>query len=165
MTLPDPKVRITQSTPTLMQEERAKAIRRFNRLFVYAPIVILSLISLAIIVMLLYFVVYPPSSETYAIISGIADAVVIMGVLPLIILTGALLVIIFSVWVRGRRRGFAPVRGSQRLLWRVEWALSDVQRITGQVANQIVRPFISIHAFAAYIRRLFHHLGRLLKRS
>jgi hypothetical protein len=165
MSLTDPEIRITQTNPSPLQEERAKAISRFNRLFIYTPIVILSLISLALVITLLYFVFNPPSSDAYATISGIADAIVIMGVFPLIITTGALLVIIFSIYVRGRRRGFAPVRGTQRFLWRVDWALSDVRQITGQVADQIARPFISIHAFSAYLRGFFHQLVRLLKRS
>jgi hypothetical protein len=164
MSITDPEIIISRSKATLEQEERAKEIRRFNQLFVYTPITLLSLISLAIIVLLLYFVINPPNNETYATISGIADAVVIMGVFPLIIISGVLLFLIFSIWVRSRRRGIAPVRGTQKFLWRVSWALDDVYLITKRVTERIANPFISIHAFAAYIRRLFLQLSGLLKR-
>ena len=165
MSMSDSEIRISQSRATPLQEKRARAIRRFNWLYVYAPIVILSIISLAIIVILLYFVFNPPSSETYETISGIADAIVIMGVFPLIIVTGALLAIIFSIWVRSRRRGIAPVHGTQKFLWRVSWALDDVQIITGQIMSRIASPFVSIHGYAAFVRRFLHQLVGLLKRS
>lgn len=165
MTQTDPNIRITQSSPTAIQEERAKSIRRFNLVFVYTPIAFLSLVALAIIALLLYLVVNPLSAETYATISGIADAVVIMGTLPLLIIFGALLLAIFSIWVRARRRGFAVVRGSQKFFWRVQWALEDVQRIARQIGDMLASPFISIQAISAYIRSLFHQLIRLLKRG
>lgn len=165
MTQSDPYKIITQSSPTAIQEERAKSIRRFNWLYVYTPIAFLSLVALAIIALLLYLVVNPISVETYATISGIADAVVIMGILPLLIIFGALLLAIFSIWIRARRRGFAVVRGSQKFFWRVQWALDDVQRITRQTGDMLASPFISIRAVAAYVRSLFHQLIRLLKRG
>ncbi|MGD2049286.1 MAG: hypothetical protein PVH03_07315, partial [Chloroflexota bacterium] len=82
MTVPDVVPEKTEYTPTPSQLERGASIKRFNRLFVYLPISFFSVVAILITILLLYLSLNPPTDETLLTISGIADAVVILGTIP-----------------------------------------------------------------------------------
>ena len=151
--------------PSTRQLERAKEIRRFNLLYIYFPIVSLSLVVLLLVLALIYLGLNPPALETLQTLSGIADAVVILGLIPTIILCGIFPTLVIGVTVQARKQGIAPIQQLQVLLWRLDRLIGTGRMKVDEVAPKIARPFINIHATVAYIKTLFKQIIRIFKRS
>lgn len=155
----DPEIRA-------LQQERAKQLRRFNITRVYAPIVLFAFFILVVTVFLLFLVFSPSSSaQTYLTISGMADAAVILGALPVVIISGILLIFIFYGIFSARQRGVAPVRSTLFLFLRLESTLARIDVIISQAADSITKPFIKLRSFYSYIRSLLGQVGAIFKRS
>ena len=151
--------------PTAEQADRAAALRKFNRLFVYIPIGFVVAIAIGIVIILLYVAVNPPSDEALLFISGMADVALVLAMLPILIIGAALLALIAYGYTQGRRRGTAPVRQTQRLLWRMDNVAGRVRVRTGEVATQVSRPFISLNGAVTYVKVLMQQIIRIIRRS
>lgn len=151
--------------PTARQAERAAALRRFNLLFVYLPIGLLMAAVLAIVVFLLIVAISPPGAEALPMISGLADAALTIALLPVLVVGAVLLALIVYGFVKSRQRGVAPIRQTQRLLWRLDNVVGQVRLRTSEVAPKVARPFISVQSVYAYIRALTQQITRLFRRS
>ena len=151
--------------PTVEQAERAADLRRFNLLFVYGPIGLLAAITVSLIVILLVIAVSPPSDEALLFISGLADVALVIAILPILIVGAAGLALIAYGYYRGRQRGMAPVRQTQRLLWRMDNVVGRLRVRTGETADSVVRPFMSVNGAITYIKVLILQIVRIIKRG
>jgi len=151
--------------PTLEQAERAAALRRFNRLYIYVPIGLVSTITAVVVILLLIIAVNPPSAEALLFISGLADAALVIAMLPFVLLGAAGIALMAYAYSGARKRGTAPVRQTQRLLWRMDNLVGRVRVQTKRTANEIGRPFIRVNELVTYIRVLMLQLVKLVKRS
>ena len=151
--------------PTQEQAERAAALRRFNWMFIYGPIGLAAAITLGLVIFLLIIALNPPSDEALLFISGLADVALVIALLPFLIVGAALLGLIAYGYVRARQQGMAPVRQTQRLLWRMDNLVGRLRGRTKEAASQVARPFISAHSIVAYVKALMYQTSRLLKRS
>ena len=151
--------------PTKEQAERAADLRRFNLLFVYGPIGLITAIVLGLVIVLLIVALNPPSDEALLFISGLADVALVIALLPFLIIGAALLGLIAYGYVRARQQGMAPVRQTQRLLWRMDNVVGRLRGRTEETALQVARPFISVHSIVAYIKTLINQVLKLVKRS
>ncbi len=73
--------------PTAAQLERDRLLRRRNRLYIYLPLGIVSLISATLIVLILIGLFAPGEPGTVVFISAVADIIIILWIFPAIILT------------------------------------------------------------------------------
>lgn len=160
-----PVQEVVEAEPTHRQLERATELRRFNRLFVYAPVLLASAIAIAIVILLLFLVLVQPSIKNLRTISAIADAAVILGAIPPLAIGGILLSIIVAIVVQARRRDFAPLRETQLFLWRVDRFSTYLGRTIGEVALKVASPFVQIRALGAYLRTFVSGLKRIVKRN
>ena len=151
--------------PTQVQVERAAALRKFNLLFVYGPIGLVAAIAFGLIIFLLIVVLNPPSDDALLFISGLADAALVIALLPTVIIGAALLSLIAYSYIRARQQGMAPIRQTQRLLWRMDNVVGRLRSLTKETASKVARPFISVNSFAAYVKALVYQVLKLLKRS
>lgn len=165
MTVPEVIPEKTEYIPTLVQQERAASLRRFNRLYIYLPITFFGIVAILITVFLLYLSLNPPSVETLQTISGMADAVVILGTIPAIIVCGIVPALFLVTTVQARKRQMAPLRQLQTFLWRMDSGVGIVRQKVGETAPKIARPFITIHAKLAYFQTLFSRIPHLFRRS
>lgn len=160
---------VTQSEhdyePTVEQAQRAASLRRFNILFVYAPIALVSVISLALIIFMLIVAVRPPSVEALIFISGLADAALIIATVPALVVGAAVLGIIAFGYSQARQSGAAPIRQTQRLLWRMDNIVGRLRARTDKTADDIAQPFISVNGLVTYIKVLITQLAKLIRRS
>jgi uncharacterized integral membrane protein len=151
--------------PTQEQAERAATLRRFNMLFVYGPIGLIAGIALGLVIFLLIVALNPPSDDALQFISGLADVALVIALLPLLIVGAALLGLIAYGYVRARQQGMAPIRQTQRLLWRMDNVAGRLRGRTKEIASIVARPFISANSLVAYVKALMNQVLRLLKRS
>lgn len=165
MTMSEVTPEKTEYIPTPIQQERAASLRRFNRLYVYVPVSLFSVVAILITVFLLYLSLNPPTEETLKTISGIADAVLILGTIPAIIVCGIVPTLILVTTVQARKRGMAPLRQLQTLLWRMDSGVGMVRQKVDETAPKIARPFITVHAKLVYFQTLLKRIPHLLRRS
>jgi uncharacterized integral membrane protein len=151
--------------PTSDQAERAAELRRFNMLFVYGPIGLLSAIVLGVIVVLLVIAISQTSAEALIFISGLADVAMVIAMLPILIVGAVLLSLIGYGYYRGRQRGMAPVRQTQRLLWRMDHVVGRLRVRTGMTADSIIRPFLLLNGAFTYVKVLLQQSVKLIKRG
>ena len=151
--------------PTAEQVERAYALRRFNLLFVYVPIGLISAIVVVLVVILLIVAIGQTNEQSLLFLSGLADVALVIALLPVIVIGAVLLGLIGYGYAQGRRSGMAPIRQTQRLLWRMDNLVGRLRVRTEQTADSVARPFLTLNGAAAYARTLFAQLINMVKRS
>lgn len=151
--------------PTIAQLARAAALRRFNRLTIYLPLILFALVGLALFVlMLINALPNEGSSQTRAFLSGIADMTVIIAIIPLWLVATAIPVGAIVLFVQMRQRDVSPLRGLQTLLWRIESKVGQLQEKTNELAPKAAAPVIKVNAhltFAlAWVDQMRHYFRK-----
>lgn len=152
-----------QPTPT--QLEREAALRRFNRLFVYLPILFAAVIALFIIGLLFWVTLIQPGESSSATVSGIASSVVILFSLPMTLLCALPSILFIVLFTQMRNKQMAYIKRVQTLFWRLDSLVLKVQTAVNEYTPKAAGVVIKAHVVMAYIRNLFTQLINLLKRS
>lgn len=150
--------------PTSDQVRRLNQTRRFNRLFVYFPIGLVSALVVVLIAGMIILVLTTPEAELVGTFSAIADSVLILSILLLMLIIGLFILIFGAVFSQGRKAGLAPIRQTRRVFWRLENMLVRIQGQVNSSTPRIAAPFISIQAWVAFWRVLIHKLTRFFSR-
>jgi hypothetical protein len=151
--------------PTTEQLARDEVLRRFNRRFVYWPIGIASLISFSIVLTLILYIIFAPSTEYIVTISAVADVVIILMACTAILIISIFLAVAGAVLYQARTKGVAPIRQLQILFWRVESFIIRIHNSILQITPLFARPFIVIGGAIAYIKALLLGIPRIFKRG
>jgi hypothetical protein len=151
--------------PTEAQAERAASLKQYNRLVVYLPLALFSLVAIGIIAVLLYYNLAWPNEPLRQFTGAVAGLVIILGSIPLLLLCAILPMGALFAFVAGRREGYAPLQRLQRLLWRLDNGITGVRQGVEAAAPKAAEPVIAGHARAAYLRTLLQHLKEMVKRS
>lgn len=162
--------------PTPEQLERKRTQQRFTRRRVWLPVGIVALLWLLAIVGLLWLTIagawfnVDTNQATYrSLVSGAADAVVILSLTPLLLLCALPSVGILALMVQRRRQ--EPERRSwtergRGLLWQVENGVAAVeQRLEKDVLPGAARPVTSAYALAAFARTLWKEIAEMISRE
>jgi hypothetical protein len=151
--------------PTEAQAERAASLGRFNRLAVYFPLVLFSLVAFGIVAVLLYYNLAWPNEPLRQFTGAVASLVIILGSIPLLLLCAILPLGALFAFVYGRQEGYAPLRRLQHLLWRIDERVAGIRQSVGTAAPKVAEPVIAAHARAAYLRVLLQHAREIVRRS
>jgi len=162
--------------PNDRQKEREAALKRFNRLYVLTPIIVISVISVLLIVLMVIAVLYMSISdnvnaELISFFSGLADITIIMFTIPMIIvmISGPALLIAMINASQKRRKSGKPAfdQGGkfQVLLWRMDNLIERSQNKTNEVAPQMAEQVIRFNETLAYISAFFKQIATYFKRS
>lgn len=151
--------------PTQAQKERAAALQRFNRLFVYLPVIIAAVIAVVVVGLLFWVTLIQPGESSRETVSGIASAVVILVSLPMTVLCAIPSLLFIGIYVQGRKKGMAPQKRLQTIFWQIDSFVSKIQTAVLEITPKIARVLIKAHAAVAYARNLLNQLINLLKRS
>lgn len=157
--------------PTAVQLERANALKRFNRLVLYLPLGLLATAVLGLLIYLLVIAIWPPYEDTRLFLSGIADIILILFMLPVVLIFGLLLASIFGglIYQRQSRKENGTPTLQQKygrlrlLLWKLDQKLSAVYRKADQLMPRVANPVIRFNAFTAYISSWLSQLAEQLK--
>lgn len=155
----------TEYVPTTTQLERAAALKRFNRLVVYLPIIVAALIVLIVVGLLFWVALIQPGEASRETVGGIADAVIILVSIPMMLLCAIPSILFIAITIQGRKKGMAPLKRVQVLFWRLDNIVLRIQSTIQRTMPKIAAPVISGHALVAYVRNLLTQLVNLLKRS
>jgi hypothetical protein len=151
--------------PTAAQLARAAALRRFNRWFVYLPVIMAAVIVLVVVGLLFWVTLIQPGENSRETVGGIASAVVILVSLPMTVLCALPSVLIIGAFVQGRQRGMAPIKRIQTIFWRIDSLVLRLQSAVYDFTPKVAGVVIKAHAAVAYVRNLLNQLMNLLKRS
>lgn len=160
----------TTYEPNLEQRQRAAALRRFNWLYVYTPILLLSLAALILVGLLLWGVLSPNIEGTSAFVSGLADMIVILFSLPLLLLCAigpAALIAMIALDVKRRRdpQAASLLQRLHTLLWRLDNIVARVLVKTRELSARVARLVIRVQAGAAYLKAWLNRIKRVFIRS
>jgi hypothetical protein len=145
--------------PTVGQLERAARLRRFNLFAVYAPIVTAVALALALVIWLLILGLPASAEGSRVTVSAVANAVVILLTLPLLLLCAALPLALLALMFQSRRRGISLSAGTQRLFWRLDSLVARIAAGTDRASLVAVRPFVTWHAWLAYVASLVRRVS------
>jgi hypothetical protein len=151
--------------PTPAQIDRDAALRRFNRLFVYLPIIIAALIALVMIGLLFWVTLIQPGENSRETVSGIASAVIILVSIPMTLLCALPSALIIGLTLQSRQKGQAPIKRIQKSFWWLDNLVLRIQSTVNETVPKVANPVVKGHAAAAYVRTLLNKIINLLNRS
>lgn len=160
--------------PTETQLTRAASLRRFNWLYVYAPVLLGGLVILALVVWMLVGIFTTEGAETAAFLSGLADLILIFFMMPMLLLCAlgpaALGGILYYAYDRRRKQREAnvPVLAGgpvQRLFWRLESLLDTVREKLDAIYPRIAGPIIKMNSLLAYLGSWISQIKRHFNKS
>jgi hypothetical protein len=151
--------------PTEAQAERAASLTKFNRLVVYLPLILLSLVVAGIVAVLLYYNLVWPNEPLRLFTGAVANLIIILGSIPLLLLCAILPLGALSAFVYGRREGYAPLQRLQRLLWNVDNGVGGIHQHVEAAAPKAAASLIAAHARAAYLSTLLKRVRQIVRRS
>jgi hypothetical protein len=162
----------TVFVPTAVQLERVNSLKRFNRWAIYVPVGLLATAVIGLLVYLLIIAIWPPYEDTQLFLSGIADIILILFMLPVVLIFGLLLVGLFGggiYWRQSRQENddasLQKRYGRLRLLlWKLDQKLSGVYRQADKIMPQLANPVIRFNAHLAYINSWLARLAKQLIR-
>lgn len=156
--------------PTAVQLQRAKDLKRFNQLAVYLPLGLITAAALGFFIYLLILAIWPPYEDTRLFLSGVADIILILFLLPVMLIFGLLVAGLIGgiiYWQQSRKADGEPSLQNKYgrfrlLLWKLDQKLSGVYRQIDQLMPKLAGPVIKFNATMAYINT---RLARLSGRS
>lgn len=165
----EPRARVV-ALPTVEQEARRAQRRRFNRLVVTLPVVLVTVAWLVLILTMIWlsiagswFAIDTDQERYRALLSGIADIVTILLLTPMLLLCAVPIIgaIAFTVYRRRKKAEAIAAGPSLPLFWRIENIVASVRDSVARTTPKIARPVINAHAMAAFIRRFIFELKQL----
>ncbi len=151
--------------PSTRQLDRASSIRRFNRIYIFLPISLASIIALTLTILLIVLALGIGTDEVRETISAIADSVLILTIIPTMVLCAIVPTAFIAVSIQTRQRGIAPIRQTQFFFWRVQDRLGLLGARIGNLMQKIREPIMRISARYAYIETLLIRLIKIFKRG
>jgi heme/copper-type cytochrome/quinol oxidase subunit 2 len=150
-------------TPNEAQTERAEARRRFNRLYIYTPIFLLTAVILVLTGFMVWSIFAPTAAANASRLSGLADLILIMVLLPSIIIWGVIVGLPIAYYVnRYQEQRTEPtpdqiyVRQYGRfrlILWQIDHKVEQLsQLIQERILPAIAQPIIRAHALGAALK-------------
>ncbi|GAB4267154.1 MAG: hypothetical protein Kow0080_09000 [Candidatus Promineifilaceae bacterium] len=171
MTTPTlPNTAVNRPQPTEEQRARMAALKKFNWLFVYTPILLGVTITIVLIGLLLWGAFSPAAESTHAFISALADITVIFIIIPQLFLCAlpTLGAVGFVVYKRQNKPedGQPPQYGRlQTLFWKIDNLLTKAQTAIQNTAPKVAQPVIKGNAILAYLTTILKHLKNNFTRS
>lgn len=163
----------TTYRPTTEQLARDEARRHYLRRNVYAPLILATLIVVALFLLVVGLAFFARTPEVVYLITGLSALTIILFSIPLI----ALMTILPIAWLaftfnRRQQRKQFPETGPmayrsrvQVLLWQFDSLLDGVQRGVERGAATLRRPLNAVYAWAAYLHGLMDGIRGKSKRS
>lgn len=149
----------------LAHVERAKALQRFNRIFVYLPVGTAAAIVLGLVI---WFIVIGPAGaneSAQATLSGAADIFMIMSSTVLMLLCAIFPLLFFGLTLQLRRSGSRPLFRMQRLFWRANDLVSRLSTAVAQAAPKAASVLIAFRTRLTYLVAVAEQIPNLFKRS
>lgn len=162
-----------QFTPSAEQLERERALRNYNRKFIYFPVLVAVAVVVILTVLMLVALFAPGPAGSAAFLSGLADTILVMWMIPMTVLCaiGPIMYIAYLVNLRQRRAELPPDspllkhKRSQMALWQAQNISERIDKEAEGLSDRIGKPFITLDAFVQYIFAWLVILARPFRRE
>ena len=151
--------------PSNRQLERAAKIRRFNRIYIFLPVSLASIIALTLTILLIILALGIGTDEVRETISGIADSVLILAIIPTMVLCAIVPTAYIAISIQMRQRGVAPIRQTQWFFWVVQERLGFLGTRISKLMEKIREPFVRISARYAFLQTLITRIINIFTRG
>lgn len=157
--------------PTGEQRARLAAARRFRRLYIYLPLAMSTAVFAVLSLYLFYLALFPPHEGTHLFLSGLADFILALCLLPVVLIFGLVTTAgaggyIYYWYILDEARrpiGPGPAHGRIRtLLWRVEFLFTRLLPEAHKVAARIARPVIRLNGWLAAAEAWLNNLRKII---
>lgn len=161
-------------TPTSAQLERTKAFKRFNRLYVYLPIFLGSLIIVGLWIFLGWITFSNPEGSTLSFVSGLADLILILILLPMVLigLIGPLALFGLIYWAYNRRKQQNENKTLldeglliQKYSWQAESFIEKSLIKVYTIFSKAVKPIMQFNVWITYVQTFLKKLLAIFTRS
>ncbi|MFN2135691.1 MAG: hypothetical protein ACK2UK_07040 [Candidatus Promineifilaceae bacterium] len=147
-------------SPSSEQLEREQQLKRFNRLYIYLPVGIVLFIAAGLIVLMLVGIFAPGLVGAEEFLSGLADTILVLWMLPMTVLCALGPVAYLGYLVnRRQRRSELPADSpllqhsrTQMALWKAENIVDRVEQTAESSSDKIVQPIFEANVRAAGLR-------------
>jgi hypothetical protein len=140
------------------------ALHRFNGLFVYVPLALLGIATLATVIWLMWTTLAGPTAEVARVdVSAVADLIIIASVLPLTLACLLLPGLAIGLTIYDKEREMSRIEWLQRKLWRVEDGVDWVQGHVAETTPRLARPITTLNGWVAYGRTVAARLWHILR--
>lgn len=139
--------------PSPAQLARRKALRRYNWLTLYGPLLLLTLIGLGVLAALIWATIERGTAEMErwrTFVSAAADTVIILTSIGMTLACVVIPAAAVATLVYGRQQAWRPLATTQRFLWRVDQYVTTAQERVDQVAAQSAEKVIDGRSRLAY---------------
>jgi hypothetical protein len=150
--------------PSAPQRERAVSLRRFNRLAIYLPLVLAGIIILLIVGLLLWGILSPNIRGTQDFVSGLADLILILTIVPLLLVCAILPLAAVGYAVYSRQQPKREYGRLQILFWRLDSLLEKAKGKVEPATLKAAQPIIAGRAQLSYWQTLFNQIKKLFIR-
>ncbi|MCP5096650.1 MAG: hypothetical protein GY943_13940 [Chloroflexi bacterium] len=161
--------------PNDAQKARAAALRRFNWLTIYTPLIVGAIVVMVLIGLMLWGVFSPQIEGTGAFLSGLADIILIVFALPmtLVCAIGPLALggfLVYTVQKRQEQKELPPAQQPhgnwlQTLFWRLDHLLDTIFAKIKAFLPKLSNLVIQLNGFLAYVESWLVWFKRLFTRS
>ena len=159
MTMVPPPPDRLDFTPTAEQLERERALKHFNRLYIYLPVTVVVLFVLGLLALMLVGIFAPGLVGAEEFLSGLADTILVLWMMPMIVFfaIGPIAYLGYLVNRRQRRQKLPPDSPllqhsrTQMALWKAQNMTRLIEDKTAETSEKITDPLIGLDAFVAYI--------------
>lgn len=151
------------------QAARDKALRRFNWLFVYTPIALVSFGILALMIWLAWATLPTVAQTRQGAVSGVADIILILWLCPTVLVCALFPGLGIFLLVRRRRSGSRVRLRLQRLLWRAQNLMDTLRLRLDALEARLAQPVIVAYGWVGFVRAwlvsMWRHFKALIRRS
>ena len=152
------------SEPTAEQQARLAALRRYQWLSLYGPLLVLGLGIMATVIWLLWGTLAGPTAEVARVeVSAVADLIIIAASLPLTLACLLLPGLAIGLAIYDQGREMSRIAWLQRQLWRVDNGVNWVHQKTAETMPKIAQPITTANGWLAYLRTLAHRIWHTLR--
>ena len=111
-----------------------------------------TLIALGLFILMLVKALPNETSQSARqLLSGLADIILIVTIIPLWLVLTLIPVGAIAVWVQMRQKDVSPLRGLQILLWRVDSKVGQLKAKTNEVVPKLAAPVVEANARLAFV--------------
>ena len=150
--------------PTEAQVARATSLRRFNWLTLYLPLGLAGLSILVLIGLLLWGTLSPNITGTREFMSGLADIVIILTILPLLVACALAPMAAIGFVIYRRQQPKREYGRLQPLFWRLDGMIGKAQNKAETALPKAANTVISGHSQMTYWRVLVNTLKKQFTR-
>lgn len=150
--------------PSPVQLARAAALKRYNRLYTYTPLILLALLILGAAGGMIWSTIVAPDLENQRAIqlSALADLVIITTTLPMIVSCLLLPIGGIALMVYDRQRERTRIDSLQRLFWRLDGIFEKVRHTVEETTPKVTQPIIKANSYFAFVQHFLERLKRIL---